>query len=178
MEGAEKGRFRTLLVYSAAPDASPAQPFLVHDPPFERWRRPLRRVKLFHVVHKIDADGGCRACIQSAEDPRLAGCWHNFDVRESCIARELCHIVRALRIVAVLGRDRGQSDPVLQPLHVLVMHLRYLAQYRLEVGTVWRGSRDWQRREGDSSKEAVDELSTIERVVARVSQCVPLPERR
>ncbi len=173
MKGTEEGCFRTLLVHSAATDANPAQPFLVHDPRFERWRRPFWRVKLFHVVHKIDADGGCRTCIQSAEDPRLARCWHNFNVRESCIASELCHIVRALRIVAVLGRDRGQSDPVLQPLHVLVMHRRYLAQHRLEVRIVRGESRDWQGGKGGSSKCAVDELSTIERVIARVSQCVP-----
>jgi hypothetical protein len=72
MKSAEEGRFGTFLVHSASADADPAQPFLVHDPPFERWRRPLRWVELFHVVHKIDADGSRRTCIQSAEDPRLA----------------------------------------------------------------------------------------------------------
>src|ERR1035438_1957280 len=53
------------------------------------------------------------------------------------------------------------------------MHLRYLAQHRLEVGIVCRESRDWQCRENGSSKCAVDELSTIQCVIAQVSQCVP-----
>src|SRR5579872_137788 len=105
MKSAEEGRFRALLVHSAATDADPAQPFLVHNPPFERWRRPLRRVKLFHVVHKIDAEGGGRTGIKDAEDPRLARRWQNLDVRESGIASELRHVVRPLWIVAVLGCD-------------------------------------------------------------------------
>jgi hypothetical protein len=106
----------------------------------------------------------------------LSAC--NFDIRESCVASELCHMLRALRIVAVLGRDRRQSDPVLQPLHVLVMHLGYLAQHRLEVGIVCRESSDWQRGEGGTSKCAVDELSTIERVIVPLGQCVPLCENK
>src|SRR5579872_1550666 len=173
MKSAEEGRFRALLVHSAATNADPAQAFLVHDPPFERWRRPLRRVKLLHVVHKIDAHGGRRTCIQNAEDPRFARRWYNLDVGESSIASQLRHILGALRIVPILSRNRGQSDPVLQPLHVLIMHLRYLTQHRLPVGIVERESRGWKCCEGGSNECAVDELTTIKRVIARVSQCAP-----
>jgi len=66
---------------SPATNADPAQPFLVHDPPFERWRRPLRRVELFHVVHKIDADDAvavadarCDRCGARASLPRNYRC--------------------------------------------------------------------------------------------------------
>ena len=172
MKSAEEGRFRTFLVHRAATDADLAQPFLVDDPPFKRRRRPLRRVKLFHVIHEIDADRGGGTSIEKAEDSRLARGRNDLDVRESGIASELRHILGTLRIVAVLGRDRGQSDPVLQPLHILVMHLWYLAQHRLDIGIVGGESGDWQSGEGGSSKCALNEISTIERVMTRISQCI------
>src|SRR5579864_4845219 len=71
MECAKKGVFRTFLVHSAATDADLSQSFFVHDSTFERRRRPLRGIELFHVVHEIDADCGCCTAVQSAEDPRL-----------------------------------------------------------------------------------------------------------
>src|SRR5271154_1321582 len=99
MKSAQEGSFRAFLVHSAATHAHLTQSFLVHDARLERGRRPLRWIELFHVVHEIDADGGWRTRIEGAEDPRLAGCGHNFDVRKSRIPSELCHVFGALRIV-------------------------------------------------------------------------------
>src|SRR5579864_584041 len=88
VKSAEESRFGTLLVHCATTDANPAQAFLVHDPSFERRRRPLGGVKLFYVVHEINADGGSCTSIQRAEDSRLARCGHNFNIRKSRIASE------------------------------------------------------------------------------------------
>jgi hypothetical protein len=53
------------------------------------------------------------------------------------------------------------------------MHLWYLAQHRLKIGIVGRESGNWQSGEGGACKRTLDEISTIKRATARVSQCVP-----
>src|SRR5579863_9554282 len=83
MQRAEKGGFRALLVYRTATDADFSESFFFYNSALERWRRPLRRIELFHVVHKINADAGRRAAIKKAEYPWLACSRHNLDVLEA-----------------------------------------------------------------------------------------------
>ena len=174
---AEERSLGTFLVHRTASHADLAQTFLVDDLAFERRRRPLRRIELLHVVHEVNADRRGRAGVDDSEDAGLAGGGHDLDVGESSLASQLRHVLRTLRIVAVLGRDRRQRDPFLQVLDVFVMHLRNLAQYRLHVGIVGGESRDWQCGEGGSCQCALDELSTIERALAESVTESPLESR-
>jgi len=66
-------------------------------------------------------------------------------IRESCIASELCHIVRALRIISVSRRDEGKAIQFFcNRFHVLFMHLGIWLSTD-GVGIVCREVSDWQR---------------------------------
>ena len=47
---------------------------------------------------------------------RMAVGRHDLDMGETCVFRKLGHIGRAFGHVAIFRRDRGQGDPVAQPL--------------------------------------------------------------
>ena len=96
----------------------------VHDSRFGRRRRPLRRIELFHIVHEIEPDGFRRTGIERREHAGLAICVDYRRLLKSRIARELRHVLRAFRISTVLRRDRHLRDPILQPLHRLIVALR------------------------------------------------------
>jgi hypothetical protein len=158
---AEKGRLRSFLVHRAATHADLAEPGLVDDLAFERRRRPLRGIELLHVVHKVNANRRGRACIDDSEDAGLAGGRDDFDIGESSLASQLGHVLRTLWIVAVLGRDRRQRDPLLQVFDVLIVHFRNLGQYRLHVRIYGCKCVDRQCGESYTRECALNELATI-----------------
>src|SRR5205814_373839 len=158
-------------------NADSAQAFLLDQASFKRRRGPLRGIELLDVIHEVNADGSGCTGIKSAKDPGLARCGHNFDRGKSRVTSELRHVLRTLRIIAALGGDRGESDPVLQPLDVFVVQLRYLAQHRLEVRIICSEGKLRQSSEGACSKRSLDEFSTINRIVVRISHCVLLQWR-
>ena len=147
---AEKGSLGTLLIHGTATHADLAQPLFIDDLSFQRRRGPLGRIKLLHVVHEVNADGGGRARIDDSEDAGLAGGRDNFDVGEPGLARQLRHVIGSLWIVAVFRSDRRQRDPVLQVLDVFVVHLGNLVQHGLHIGVIGSERRDWYRSEGGS----------------------------
>ena len=81
-------------------------------------------IELFHIVHEIEPDRFRRTGVERREHAGLAICLDYRRVLKSRIARELRHVLRALRISAVLGRDRNLRNPILQPLHRLVVAFR------------------------------------------------------
>src|SRR5580704_13153788 len=72
MKRTEKGSFRAFLVDGAATNAGFAQTSLFDETSFERRRRPLGGIELFHVVHEVDADPCGRAGVEETEDTGLA----------------------------------------------------------------------------------------------------------
>ena len=130
---AEECGLGAFLVDCATTDADSAQACLIDDLAFQRRRGPLGRIKLLHVVHEVNADSRRRARIDDSEDAGLAGGRYNLDIGEPSLASQLGHVLGALRIVAVLGRDGRQRDPLLQVLDVFVVHLGDLGQHRLHV---------------------------------------------
>src|SRR5271165_185812 len=82
-QSAKKGGFRTLLIHCTATNADFAQSLLIDDLSFKGRRGPLRRIKLLHVVHEVDADGRGRASVESSEDSGLTRGGHNFNIGEA-----------------------------------------------------------------------------------------------
>ena len=119
-------------------------------------------IELLHVVHEVDADARGRAGVEHAEHAGLAGGRNDLDVRESGIARQLGHVLRPLREVAVFGGDGRQRDPVLQGLDCLVVHLGNLAEHGLHVGVVGGKQIDRQRRQDRACHGALNEVSACE----------------
>ena len=126
MQDREERSFRSLLVYRATPDDYFAQWRFVHNSRFGRRRRPFRRIELFYVVHEIKPNRFWCARIESREHSRFAVGVDHRCLLESRIARQLRHVLRTLGISAVLRCDRHLPDPVLQPLHCLIMPLSNL----------------------------------------------------
>ena len=129
-ERAQEGVLGSLLIHGAAAHAHRAQARLFHQARLERRRTPLLRHELLHVVHEVDPDRGARTGIDLAEHSGLARGGDELHAGKAGVLRELRHVLRPLRVVAVLGRNRRQRDPVLQPLQILGVHLRDLRQYR------------------------------------------------
>jgi len=116
VQGGEEGRFRAFLVDRAAAHDRLAETGPVDNRGFQ-WRGgPFGGVELLDVIHEIDAKRPFRACVQGGEDARVAIGRHDFDMLESGVFGEFCHILRAFGHIAVFGCDRGQCDPVLNPL--------------------------------------------------------------
>ena len=124
MQRSKERRFRSFLIHRAAPDDHLAQRRFVHDSRFRRRRRPFRRIELFHVVHEIKPDCFRCARIERREYARFSVGVDHRRLLKSRIARQLRHVLRAFRISAILRRDRHLPDPILQPLHRLIMALR------------------------------------------------------
>ena len=137
----EERRLRALLVDRAAADDHLAEAGLVDELRFERRRRPFGGVELLHVVHEVEADGLRRAGIERREHAGLAVGVDDLDLLESGIARELRHVLGAFARIAVLGGDRRQRDPVLQPLDRFVVALGDLA---LDRGGIRSGGGRWR----------------------------------
>src|SRR5262245_57181383 len=74
-----------------------------------------------------------RACVERCEYAGLAIGVDHRRLLKSRIARELRHVLRTLRIAAVLGCDRDLRNPILQPLHRLVVPLSDLGFDWLEI---------------------------------------------
>ena len=124
VQGREKRRFRSFLVHRAATDHHFPEWRFVHDSRFGRRRRPFGWIELFHIVHEIEPDRFRRTGVERREHAGLAICVDYRRVLKSRIARELRHVLRALRISTVLCRDRNLRNPILQPLHRLIVPLR------------------------------------------------------
>ena len=93
------------------------KPGLVDERRVERRRRPLGGIDLLHVVHEVEADRARRARVERREDARMAVGRHALGASGSRRPRaQLHHQVAALVHAAVLGRDGGLPDPVLQAL--------------------------------------------------------------
>lgn len=117
VKGGQDSGLRAFGVGGSATDDHLAQAGLVDEPRFERRRGPLCWIELLDVIHEVDREPGGSADIDGGEDPRLARRWDDFNVLETCIVSELRHILRALRIVAILGGDRRQCNPILKNLY-------------------------------------------------------------
>ena len=145
MQCSEERCFRSFLVHRAASNHHFAQRRFVHDSRFSRRRRPFRGVELFHVVHEIQPNRFRRACIERREHARLAIRVNHRRLLKSRVARELRHVLRALRISAILRRDRHLADPILQPLHRLIMPFADLGfDFNEIVGWVGGGSAEYE----------------------------------
>ncbi len=75
LERAQRGqesRLRALLVDRAAADQRLAFAGAVDDPPFERRRRPFRRVIMLDVVHEVDRQRVLGAGVERRENARHA----------------------------------------------------------------------------------------------------------
>src|SRR5689334_15748591 len=123
MERSEKGRFRTFLIHCTAADHDFAEAWLINNLCFRWRRRPFARVELFHVVHEIKPNRFWRPGIKSSEDTRLSLGLDPFRAIEAGVFQELDHIIRALGITAVLGRDRDLRDPTLEPFYSFIVLL-------------------------------------------------------
>src|SRR5437773_1316926 len=88
----EERGFRALLVHRAATHQHLAEFGPVHQGRLPRWRRPLRRIRLLHVVHEIEAQGARRAGIERREDAGLAV---GGDLRHLIESRLPQHLSRA-----------------------------------------------------------------------------------
>ena len=133
MQRRKKRSLRSFLIHRAASDNRFSKRRLVDDSRFGRRRRPFRRIELFHVVHEIKADRFRRAGIESCEHAWLAIGIDHCRLLKSGIARQLRHVIRAFRISAVLRRNRHLRNPILQPLHRLIMPL---CDFSLDVGVI------------------------------------------
>ena len=121
MERSEERRFGSFLIHRAAANHHFSQRRFVHDPRFSGRRRPFGRIELFHIVHEIKPDRFWRTCIERRKHAWLPVRVDYRRLLESCIPRELRHVLRAFRISPVFGRDRNLCNPILQPLHRLIM---------------------------------------------------------
>ena len=84
--------------------------------------------------HEIEADRFRRTCVERREHARLAICVDYRRLLKSRIARELRHVLRALWISTILGCDRNLCNPILQPLHRLIMKIRSSLILLLSIG--------------------------------------------
>jgi hypothetical protein len=158
MERREERRLGTLLVDRAAADDRLAEARLVDQARFERRRGPLRGIELLHVVHEVEADRLLRAGVECGEDARLAVGVEHDRLLEPGVACELRHVLGACRVVAVLGGDRGERDPLLQALHRLVVAFRDLVSDVGEVvGEGVRGGEEDECRDGGGDAFALHE---------------------
>jgi len=116
----EKSHFGALLVGRAASADGPSERVIEYLP-FKRWRGPIGGIELLDVIHEIDAERPPRAGVQRAEHRRDAAGRHRPDAAEPRLRRQPRHQRRALRHIALLGRDRGQCDPFAQPTQRLLV---------------------------------------------------------
>lgn len=161
VQGSQECCLRAFLVYGSAPDADLAESLLLHDARFQRRRRPLRGIELLHVVHEVDPDTGSRAGIEQAKDAWLAGCGDDLHIGEAGLARQLGHVFRPLRIVAVLGSDRRQRDPVLKRLDGSIMQFGNFSKHGLHVPAVGGEQVHRQTRYQGPCQRAADKFSTV-----------------
>ncbi|HEY0340624.1 MAG TPA: hypothetical protein VGC34_07470 [Steroidobacteraceae bacterium] len=116
VECGKPGRLRSLLIDGTASDQDFTEGRPVDDGRGEGRRAPLRRIELFYVIHEIHADGALRTSVQSGKHPRLTVGGHDGRTLETRLFQEVGHHLRALPHVAVLCRNGGQSDPILEAL--------------------------------------------------------------
>ena len=182
LESHERGEERvlgSLLVDRAAPHAHGAEPLLLYQPPLERRGAPLLGHELLDVVHEIDADRGACAGVDRSEHAGLARSRHDLHPGEAGLARQLRHVLRPLRVVAVLGRDRGQRDPVLQALDVGGVHLRDPGEHRCLVRAPGSARAGRQRSERGCRNGSAQEIAAAEAGVDRhrITPCRPVGNR-
>ena len=82
-----------------------------------------------------------------ANTPGLPSVVDDLDLLEAGVARQLRHVLGAVAGVEVLGGDRRQRDPVLQPLDGCIVLRDYLLPDRIETGR--RGERGSAAKKGD-----------------------------
>ena len=108
--------------------------------------------------------------------PGLPEVGHDLDPGEAGLARQLRHVLRALRIVPVLGRDRGQRDPLLKCLHAPIMQLGHLCQHSLHVAAVGGEEVNRKTRYKGSGQRGADEFPPVYIDVVAVFHKSSLPE--
>jgi hypothetical protein len=119
----QKRGFRSFLIDGSAADYHFAKPGLVNERRFKWRRRPLGRIHLLHVIHKVKTERSSCAGIQHREYSRLA-IGRNFgNLRESGGAQHFHGQLTTFIHATVLGGDRRLPDPRLQTPHGLVMML-------------------------------------------------------
>jgi hypothetical protein len=121
------------LIHRAASHEHFAEIRLIDDSRFPRGRRPFRRVRLFHIVHEIKADGLFRARVEGRENCRFPIALDPRRLLKSGVAREVDHVFRAFRVAAILGRDRDLFDPILETFERFIVPLGDFLADRVEI---------------------------------------------
>ena len=159
----EEGGFRALLVDGAASDDDLADARLLHDRGVPRGRGPLGRIHLLDVVHEVERQSAGSSGVEDREDSGLPVGWHSLGAGEARVLQELNHELAALRHPAVLRRDRGLVDPLLETLDRFVVALLHLREHGREAGISGRRrshpSRD--RESGGAGGGALEESSSV-----------------
>ncbi len=159
----EEGGLGSLGVGRAPAHDHLAEPGLVHQASLERGRGPLGGIVLLHVVHEVHGERVPGAAVEGGEHAGLSRGRHQLYPREAGVPGELGHVLRALGVPLVLGRDRGFRDPVTQDLQGRVMLLRDLCDDQglvLGLAGDTLGRTEGERSRADRSP--FDERSTIE----------------
>ena len=133
MQCSEKRCLWSLLVHCTASNNNFPKSGLVDQSSF-KWRgRPLRRINLLHVVHKIKTNRLGRAIVHHCEDTRLSFGWDLRDLRKARLAQHVHHQPAAFLHPTILGGNRRLANPGLQTLDVFIMLLLNLRDDRLKV---------------------------------------------
>ena len=90
-------------------------------------------VVLLDVVHEVQRQRRRGAGVERGEDAWLARRLNHVHASEPRVARELRHVLGALRIVQILGGDRRQRDPLAQHLHRRLVLPRDLRDHRITI---------------------------------------------
>jgi len=129
-----KAVFRPFWFYKRRDDAVPPN-LLFPRSALRAAAKTTPRVKLFYFVHKKMPTVGCRAASRVPKTPACPNVGTIFGHSRILPRSELCHIVRALRIVfRFLAAIRMQANPVLQTASFSRHASAVCAQHLLEVG--------------------------------------------
>ena len=111
MQCSEKRCLWSLLVHCTASNNNFPKSGLVDQSSF-KWRgRPLRRINLLHVVHKIKTNRLGRAIVHHCEDTRLSFGWDLRDLRKARLAQHVHHQPAAFLHPTILGGNRRLANP-------------------------------------------------------------------
>ena len=162
MKRGQHGGLGSFLIDGAATDDRAAESGLVDDAPFERRRRPFGGIELLDVVHEVQGERALRAVVHRGEDARMTVGRHDRGRIEPCLARQGRHVFGAFLHAAVLGRDGGQRDPVLNPLDGgITTGFRGLADRRIALRCRPCAVRTENQRTGACESRRSQKLATI-----------------
>ena len=135
MQRREERRLRAFLIHGAAAHHDLAALGHVDEARFPRRRRPFLRVDLLHVVHEVQPERALRAGVERGEHARMTLGLDALGALEAGVEREPPHHVAAFRHADVLGGDRADADPLLQPLDGFVVAALDLLVDGLAIGS-------------------------------------------